>query len=624
MDEINMYVNLVESSKTQIPFNYYDFPYCRPPYSMIKARTPKANLGDKLQGGTEQLLPYTVEALNVENCQVLCKKTLKAGATKKFIHLIDDDYRIHFQLDGLPVIMRAATLSYAVRGFPVGFVAPNSLTGVGDKSADSVSHFLYNHVRVLIRYNQDPISEQLQIVGFDIVPFSIKHIYEDKDMEVKDPISGEKHVNENVKLRTCTEERPAVNDPSNFMLLDAKAENTDILFTYDIDWIPSSTTWENRWDIYFSGNPDDEIHIFSIVNSLMIILFLSAVVATILLRTLHKEIAEYNELSTLEEAQEESGWKLVHADVFRPPKTSPVLLSILIGTGVQIGFAISFICLVALTGHFDPTDKGSCLNTVILLYVFCGSAGGYFSARVYKLLGGKEWKKNTVGTSVFFPGVLVSMFLVLDVMLMTKGAATAVSFGTVFAVFLLWVGVSTPLMFLGSYFGFRKETVKVPLKVTQIARHIPEQSLLASPLLMVLTGGILPFGSVCIELFFIMSSLWLSQLYYVFGFLFAVVVILIITCSEISIVLVYFQLCNEDYRWWWRSFLSCASSGLYLFLYSTWYLSSKLEIEGFVSVSVYLTYNAMIAMAFGLFTGAIGFFSALIFVKKIYGALKVD
>ena len=31
-------------------------------------------------------------------------------------------------------------------------------------------------------------------------------------------------------------------------------------------------------------------------------------------------------------------------------------------------------------------------------------------------------------------------------------------------------------------------------------------------------GGILPFGSVCIELFFIMSALWLHQIYYVMGF----------------------------------------------------------------------------------------------------------
>jgi hypothetical protein len=36
-------------------------------------------------------------------------------------------------------------------------------------------------------------------------------------------------------------------------------------------------------------------------------------------------------MQTLEEAQEESGWKLVHGDVFRPPSTSPMMLSVLAG-----------------------------------------------------------------------------------------------------------------------------------------------------------------------------------------------------------------------------------------------------------------------------------------------------
>merc|ERR1712153_5817 len=92
---------------------------------------------------------------------------------------------------------------------------------------------------------------------------------------------------------------------------------------------------------------------------------------------------------------------------------------------------------------------------------------------------------------------------------------------------------------------------------------------------MSLVGGLLPFGSVFTELFFIISSLWQHQFYYLFGFLALVLVILVITCAEISIALTYFQLTSENYHWWWRSFLSSASSALYLFLYSVIYFSSK-------------------------------------------------
>ena len=85
----------------------------------------------------------------------------------------------------------------------------------------------------------------------------------------------------------------------------------------------------------------------------------------------------------------------------------------------------------------------------------------------------------------------------------------------------------------------------------------------------------------------------LNQFYYVFGFLGLVFVILLITCSEISIVLCYFQLCSEDYNWWWRAFLTSGSSGVYLFIYGIFYFSSKLDISGFTSTLLYFGYMFM-------------------------------
>lgn len=47
----------------------------------------------------------------------------------------------------------------------------------------------------------------------------------------------------------------------------------------------------------------------------------SGVLAMIIIRTLRRDIAQYNkEEDDLEDALEETGWKLVHGDVFRPPK----------------------------------------------------------------------------------------------------------------------------------------------------------------------------------------------------------------------------------------------------------------------------------------------------------------
>ena len=71
----------------------------------------------------------------------------------------------------------------------------------------------------------------------------------------------------------------------------------------------------------------------------------------------------------------------------------------------------------------------------------------------------------------------------------------------------------------------------------------------------------MPFGAVFIELYFIMSSVWLQRFYYVFGFLALVLLILLITCAEMAIVLCYFQLCNENYLWQWRAFFNTGSAG---------------------------------------------------------------
>lgn len=84
---------------------------------------------------------------------------------------------------------------------------------------------------------------------------------------------------------------------------------------------------------------DPQIHWYSIINSMIILLFLTAMVAIIMLRTLNKDIAMYNEEDLKEEQEDTTGWKLVHGDVFRPPKLGG-LLSILLGSGVQFALMI--------------------------------------------------------------------------------------------------------------------------------------------------------------------------------------------------------------------------------------------------------------------------------------------
>ena len=116
-----------------------------------------------------------------------------------------------------------------------------------------------------------------------------------------------------------------------------------ITYSYSVNFqADKNTKWSSRWDYILESMPHTNIQWFSILNSLVIVLFLSGMVAMILLRTLHKDIARYNQIDSGEDAQEEFGWKLVHGDVFRPPRKG-MLLAVFLGSGTQI------LCMTGIT-----------------------------------------------------------------------------------------------------------------------------------------------------------------------------------------------------------------------------------------------------------------------------------
>ncbi len=49
-------------------------------------------------------------------------------------------------------------------------------------------------------------------------------------------------------------------------------------------------------------------------------------------------------------------------------------------------------------------------------------------------------------------------------------------FGTLLALFMLWFGISVPLVFVGSYFGYKKPAPDDPVRTNKIPRQIPEQA----------------------------------------------------------------------------------------------------------------------------------------------------
>jgi len=405
-----------------------------------------------------------------------------------------------------------------------------------------------------------------------------------------------------------------------------------VLYTYDVTWKYSETAWASRWDVYLSE--DDmvpaQVHWYSITNSILVVLFLSVLVVSILVRNLRRDIAGYNAMSALtdeekEEEQEESGWKLVHADVFRPPQTLPMWYCIAVGSGAQIGLCAFFTICCAAVGFLSPARRGSLMTAVLVFYVLGGCVAGYVSSRIYKSFRGRQWQLCTLLTATAFPGLCFGTFIFFNTTLTFFKSTASVPFLDLAIVAAMWCCVSVPLVFLGAYFGYKKESIEFPTVTSTIARAVPEPgSLMMHPLVGVALAGMIPFAAAYVELFFIMTSLWMDQFYYVFGFTLAVYIVLLVTCAEVTVLLVYYQLCSENHRWWWFSLLTSGSTALYTFCYSCFWFKSLDASRMLITYLLYFGYMFLICTAMFLALGTVGALMSLWFVRKIFGTIKVD
>jgi len=401
--------------------------------------------------------------------------------------------------------------------------------------------------------------------------------------------------------------------------------STKLFFSYEVVWEKSDIDWSARWDHYLALS-NTQIHWFSIMNSIVIIFFLSGVITMIMVRTLRRDIARYNrddDDDDDEDVLEESGWKLVHGDVFRAPWNIG-LLTALVGSGVQI-LGMTFTTVVFATfGMLSPSSRGALLSGLLFLFVVMGTFAGYHSGRLYKTLNGQQWKKTALLTATLYPGIMAGVGIFLNFFVWGVHSSAAIPFVSLVQLLAMWIGISLPLLFLGFFFGFRKRPYAQPVRTNQIPRQVPDQDWYKNALATTALSGILPFGAVFIEMYFIFNALWQHQFYYLFGFLFLVFVILVISCAQIALVLVYFQLCGEDYHWWWRSFIQGGSCAVYVFAYSIIYFFTKLEVTDFIPTLLYFGYTFLFCFTFWIMTGTVGFYSAYFFIRKIYGSIKID
>eukprot|EP01060_Flectonema_neradi_P040118 TRINITY_DN903_c3_g1_i1.p1 TRINITY_DN903_c3_g1~~TRINITY_DN903_c3_g1_i1.p1 ORF type:complete len:627 (+),score=97.42 TRINITY_DN903_c3_g1_i1:54-1934(+) len=593
---IRALVNSLTSVDAIIPFKYYDLQYCKLPES--EQQEVEDNLGMMLRGDHIEDSPYEFVVLQNETCKVVnCgngEGTLKLDALKKFDEFIKKGYRANMVLDNLPVIATEKARAEASKRFcgnrKAERVTPE-VRGVAIGGCVSNRVYINNHLNFEVQYHTT--ENGIVIVGFEVTPESYS-----------DGCKGSKL----------------------FTNVKAKPDELTVPWTYAVHWVEKpDQKWVTRWDYYLRTSEADSNatqHWVEITKSMFILLCLSGVVVVIIMRTLHLDFNRYNNPDNDEELQEEVGWKLVHSEVFRPPKR-PILFSGVVGTGTQLIGLSMMLLTAAMLGFVSPAFRGAMLSTSIFIFVLMSFVNGFVSATLQNMFQVKSWKAIFL-SSILYPGFVFSLWATCECMLAWRGAATAVPFTTVLTIIGIWFGLSIPQVILGASFAFRCTPISNPLRYNELHRDIPPQRWMFSPFATVLLPGIIPFGAAALELRLITRAIWQGQVYYVFGFLALVFVVVLVTVALTVITYIYYQLVFEDYRWWWKSLFVPSGLGFYYLLNSLQFYYSVLNVRSWTGSTVFFSFNIAAAISLNLMVGTIGFFASFIFIRTIYGSIKVE
>lgn len=402
--------------------------------------------------------------------------------------------------------------------------------------------------------------------------------------------------------------------------------DADVEFTYSVAWYPTSVPFNKRFDVYLDSNFfEHEIHWFSIFNSFMMVVFLTGLVVLILMRALRKDIARFTAQDDEEQADlaDDFGWKQVQRDVFREP-SNLALLAASLGSGVQVLLSVTVTLLFAVFGTLY-TERGSTLSVMIGSFALFSFAAGHTSSKYYSSHAlDKGWIGCFVLTAGLFPGFCVLVSLVMNFVAIYYKSLAAIPFGTMVVVALIWVFVCFPLCLFGTMLGRHGAKVHFPCRVNPLPKPIPPQRWYLRPTFLIPAGGVLPFGSIFIETYFIFACFWNYRYYYVYGFSLLVGGILLIVCACVTIVVTYFLLNAEDHRWAWTAFLASGSTSLYVFGYSIYYFIAKTHMTGFFQLVFYFGNMTLMCFGLALLCGAIGFIGSKWFVFRIYRSIKGD
>lgn len=586
-ETIPIYASTVTSKTKIVPLRWVDVFPCADTTNPT-APSSHRNIGQVLTGDMLVDSGMSVVVQQDKPCTIVCSRHLKPVEAARLEKRIVGRYRAQLFLDGLPVIDNAPKSRGRLR----------SRTGLQLGNAKvSKSVVVYNHFKFTVYYSKSALeNDRIHVVQFDVLPESIHMDFAEPGAECK-------------PQATPTEQTPQM------------AVSQAISFSYSVKWIQTDTAFMTHWDAYTGTNASEsKVHWYSILNVFSLVLVQSLLLWYLFVRAVRRDIVSYNQEDLLGD-REDSGWKLVSGDVFRPPRGA-VALSVLVGNGFQLLCMTFASLLLAMVGMISPGSRGMLITLLIGFFVFFASINGMVTASLIKFFRRRSWQAILL-TSMALPGFMLAVYLALNFIHLGSHAASSLPFTTLFYLLALWLLVSVPLCFTGAVVGFNT-VMDAPVKVNSIPRTIPPQPWYMKGITSYVVFAIVPFGASYVELQSIFSSVWLGAGYHMFGFLTIALGLILTITAQFSIFSTYYQLSLLNYHWWWRSFFVSASYGVWLMAYCVFYYLFVSLVKGFWGAVLYFGYMTLACLITSLIFGAIGFVASLTFVRIVYSSIKVD
>ncbi|KAJ2995940.1 hypothetical protein HDV02_000291 [Globomyces sp. JEL0801] len=253
----------------------------------------------------------------------------------------------------------------------------------------------------------------------------------------------------------------------------------DIDFTYSVKWTETEELFSDRFSNYLdSGFFEHKIHWFSILNSFVMVLFLASLVIVVLMRTVKRDYQRYDYNDRILDLErdfgDETGWKLVHGDVFRRPVRFS-FLSAFIGTGVQL-ILMSFLVLMLTAAGNLYEGQATILTASIFAFAFSSVMAGYFSGRQFARHQGNNWVGTLLLTIILLPAIICIVVSVVNTVAITYSSTKAIPFGSIVKLLLIWIFLIVPLTALGFSLGKNvNSNFRFPAKANAIPRQIPDR-----------------------------------------------------------------------------------------------------------------------------------------------------